>query len=118
MATLRDAKLRCHYMAGGRPAHRLTLLRTPRGGAVTRVTTPSPLSLFYRLLCWRLAFACMMNQASRLFLFVSIPFSWHNLRLTAGQAYLRCVCAALNFDVGEIWSWRDDEGAENGERLS
>ncbi|CAN0414147.1 unnamed protein product, partial [Laminaria digitata] len=29
------------------------------------------------------------------------------------QAYLRCVCAALNFDVGEIWSWRDDEDAQN-----
>ncbi|CAM9664700.1 unnamed protein product [Ectocarpus sp. 6 AP-2014] len=25
------------------------------------------------------------------------------------QAYLRCVCATLNFDVGEIWSWRNEE---------
>lgn len=34
-----------------------------------------------------------------------------------GQAYLRCVCAALNFDVGEIWSWRSDEDAQNGEMM-
>ncbi|CAM9458546.1 unnamed protein product [Scytosiphon promiscuus] len=25
------------------------------------------------------------------------------------QAYLRCVCATLNFDVGEIWSWRNED---------
>lgn len=34
------------------------------------------------------------------------------------QAYLRCVCAALNFDVGEIWSWRDDENIQKGKKKS
>lgn len=55
--------------------------------------------------------------------FVRSPTYDHNLRRTtlracsvsrpfdppAGQAYLRCVCATLNFDVGEIWSWRNEE---------
>lgn len=34
------------------------------------------------------------------------------------KAYLRCVCATLNFDVGEIWSWRSedhDSGSAEGE---
>lgn len=34
------------------------------------------------------------------------------------KAYLRCVCATLNFDVGEIWSWRNedhDSGSAEGE---
>lgn len=36
------------------------------------------------------------------------------------KAYLRCVCATLNFDVGEIWSFRHEEHSSDssqGEKM-